>query len=954
MNRTLLFKERTLWLVKGMPANLHLCQYKPSLKKCSLLFSLLIVIGTIVSAQTVLLGTTSTGGVNGGGTAFSITTTGTNYKAFQNFLRAGSSPQGDLVRGSDGNFYGMTYSGGADGAGTVFKITSSGAMTIVKNLNYSTTGAYPTGSLIQGSDGNFYGMTGSGGTKGYGTIFKISLSGVFTVLNHLDNTTTGFNPKGSLVQGSDGNFYGMTFNGGTNNFGTIFKMTAAGAVTIIKHLDNTTGKYPYGNLIEGSPGIFYGMTNSGGAVGYGTVFSLTVSSGTLTVIRSFDASVGTSPYGSLLKSSDGNFYGMTSGAGANYGGTIFKITSGNTFSVLSHFSNATTGSSPRGRLVEGSDGNLYGMTGSGGTFGYGTIFKCSRSTGAITVMRHLNTTTDGGYPYGSLCRSSDGNFYGMTSRGGGSLENGTIFRISSSGSFSVLLRLPDGYRGIYPYGNLLQGKDGNFYGTCTSGGARNGGTLYKLCPTGSFTTLRSLEYSTTGINLQGSLVQGSDGHFYGMTFHGGPSGYGTVFRMTASGSLTVIRSLTSSTGVNPQGSLVQGSDGLFYGMTSSGGSTNQGTIFKINSSGTLTVIKNLDYSSGANPRGSLVQGKDGYLYGMTNSGGTNGQGTIFRISTDGTVFNILTHLISAKGAHPSGSLMQGSDGNFYGMTQTGGANNRGVIFRLTPTGTYSILKSFADSIGSSPRGDLVQGPDGTLYGMTSEGGVHRAGTVFKIKTDGSSFAVLRNFNPATDGGKPLGSLVIQKTTSLVANPQSFSTPVNTTKKVILTGSGATPLTYSISTTPRNGKASISKDTLIYTPAANFTGNDSLYFTANWGCEKSAPAKVKITVTSTTLTLSEVSTTAMNENEIGEEQTKLIIKVMPNPSTTSFTIVTQSKNPQPLHLRIVDGLGRIVEQRSNLSANGTLTVGNNYKPGLYYAEIMQGNERVVLKLVKSSY
>jgi uncharacterized repeat protein (TIGR03803 family) len=202
-----------------------------------------------------------------------------------------------------------------------------------------------------GSDTAFYGMTTRGGNNEQGTIFKITSKGEFTVLKHLDRTTTGGFPLGSLVHGTDGGLYGMTSQGGTADGGTIFKISTAGILNVIKHLSNTTGRQPYGSLIRGSDGAFYGMTSTGGTLQYGTVF---------------------------------------------------KLTPDNIYTVLKNLDGTTTGGAPEGNLVQGTDGTLYGMTPEGGQYKGGTIFKYNLTTKVFTVLRHLNPTVDGGTPYGSL------------------------------------------------------------------------------------------------------------------------------------------------------------------------------------------------------------------------------------------------------------------------------------------------------------------------------------------------------------------------------------------------------------------------------------------------------------------------------------------------------------------------------------------------------------------------
>jgi uncharacterized repeat protein (TIGR03803 family) len=185
------------------------------------------------------------------------------------------------LQGSDGNFYGMTSSSGPTGQGTVFKITSGGTFTLLHSFSNATTdGGNPNGSLVQGSDGNFYGLTQFGGANNHGTVFKITASGTFTLLHSFSSATTdGETPNGNLVQASDGNFYGMTQQGGANSDGTVFKITASGTFTLLHSFSTSTtdGNSPFSSLMQGSDGNLYGMTQQGGASSTGTIFKETIS-----------------------------------------------------------------------------------------------------------------------------------------------------------------------------------------------------------------------------------------------------------------------------------------------------------------------------------------------------------------------------------------------------------------------------------------------------------------------------------------------------------------------------------------------------------------------------------------------------------------------------------------------------------------------------------------------------
>ena len=363
--------------------------------------------------------------------------------------------------------------------------------------------------------------------------------------------------------------------------------------------------------------------------------------------------------------------------------------------------------------------------------------SCLPGTESV-LYSFVGGTTDGADPYGSLIQASDGNFYGMTNAGG-AYGDGTIFEITPGGTETVLHSFTDGMvttDGAYPYGRLIQASDGNFYGMTSSGGLFNLGTVFKMTPAGTEIILHSFDGGADGEAPHGSLIQASDGNFYGMTTAGGVYGAGTVFEITPGGTETVLHSFTGGAdGGTPRGSLIQASDGSFYGTTSGGGvNAGVGTVFKITSAGTETVLHSFGVGTdGVNPMGSLIQASDGDFYGVTNGGGVYGSGTVFKITPGGSE-TVLYSFPGTDGSAPVGSLIQASDGNFYGMTNAGGTNTFGIIFRITPGGSETVLYSFLGGTtdGSGPLDSLIQASDGNLYGMTIGGGASRNGTVFQF------------------------------------------------------------------------------------------------------------------------------------------------------------------------------------------------------------------------------
>jgi len=674
----------------------------------------------------------------------------------------GLQPYANAIQGSDGNFYGTTASGGTSGKGTVFKVTPAGVETVLYSFTGGTTdGVSPRAALIQGSDGNFYGTTSGGGTSNTGTVFKVTPAGVETVLySFAGGTTDGVSPRAALIQGSDGNFYGTTASGGTSGKGTVFKVTPAGVETVLYSFTGgtTDGSVPVAALIQGSDGNFYGTTSSGGASSVGTVFKITPA-GVETALHSFagGTSDGGQPIAALIQGGDGNFYGTTSSGSANNTGTVFKITPAGVETVLHSFASGTDGFGPLAALIQGSDGNFYGTTSSGGTNNNGTVFKITPA-GVETVFYSFSGGTDGSQPQAALIQGADGNFYGTT-LSGGTTTNGTVFKITPAGAETVLYSFDSGPEGQTPTG-LIQGSDGNFYGTTSRGGTSGNGTVFKVTPAGVETVLYSFTGGTTdGGNPAAALIQGSDGNFYGTTSAGGTIGYGVVFKITPAGVETVLHSFAGGTdGIGPSAALIQGSDGNFYGTTSAGGTSGNGVVFKITPAGVGTVFYSFagGTSDGGQPIAALIQGSDGNFYGTTSAGGTSGNGVVFKITPAG-VGTVLYSFAggTTDGVSPQAALIQGSDGNFYGTTYGGGTSGKGTVFKITPAGAETALHSFVRGTtdGVSPQAALIQGSDGNFYGTTFSGGTNNRGTVFEVTAAGVE-TVLYSFGGGTDGTLP--------------------------------------------------------------------------------------------------------------------------------------------------------------------------------------------------------
>jgi len=365
----------------------------------------------------------------------------------------------------------------------------------------------------------------------------------------------------------------------------------------------------------------------------------------------------------------------------------FPVADAQTFLPLYSFTGGHDGENPVAGLIQSTDGNLYGTTTEGGTNGYGTIFRVTKS-GAVIPLYSFTDSYDGASPYSGLTRAGDGNLYGTTTDGGTN-GDGTVFRVTTNGVLTPLYSFTGGHDGADPRGGLVQAGDGNLYGTTADGGTNFDGTIFRITTNGVFTPLYSFTGGHDGTFPEATLVQAGDGNLYGTTYQGGISnfitGYGAVFRITTNGLLTPLHSFTNGDdGAYPVAGLVQARDGNLYGITEVGGTNNYGAIFRLTTNGAFTPLYSFTGGGdGAYPEAALVQANDGNLYGTTYEGGTNGYGAIFRITTNGVLTPLYSFANGADGADPFAGLVQADNNNLYGIAPGGGTNFDGTVFELT-------------------------------------------------------------------------------------------------------------------------------------------------------------------------------------------------------------------------------------------------------------------------------
>ncbi|WP_274474905.1 choice-of-anchor tandem repeat GloVer-containing protein [Mangrovimonas aestuarii] len=638
-----------------------------------------------------LWGMTHRGGVDDAGVIFRADLEGGNQMLRHEFGRnqGGGPMYTKLLEASNGKLYGLTVNGGEHDDGVLFEYDAV-LGSYIKRWDFDdesdVSGGNPYGSLIEASNGKLYGMTHNGGVHNAGVIFEYDpVSNTLSKKWDFDYINGG-GPFGSLIEASNGKFYGMTYGGGENYQGVIFEYDLINNIYIKKYdFNDVDGIYPRGNLLEAVDGILYGMTSSGGSNGFGVLFEFEINTGNYNVELDFDgANLGRMPMGSLIQSSNGKLYGMTYQGGTSNYGVLFEYNHVDDIFAKKVDFVGTNGRSPYGDLLEANNGNLYGVTAQGGTggSGYGTLFEFDITNSELNVKEYFELIETGANPYGSLMQATNGKLYGMAQQGGvavtylgwGEGSSGVLFEYDLFAE-ELIKRIdfnaPDNFGGM-PSGDLLQASNGKLYGLTKYGGNYGNGVLFEIDPvTHDYVKKVDFDGNYMGKFPDGnSLIEASNGKLYGMTKSGGIYGFGVFFEYDFD-SNSFIKHLDFdgvNTGQYPNGSLIEASNGKLYGLTQSGGVNSFGVLFEFNTA-TNTYIKKLDFDGvnlGQYPNGNLVEALNNKLFGVTSSGGVNNYGVLFE-------YDFNTNTLAKKyefdfvNRGPQGVALS-SEGKLYGAT----------------------------------------------------------------------------------------------------------------------------------------------------------------------------------------------------------------------------------------------------------------------------------------------
>ena len=517
------------------------------------------------------------------------------------------------------------------------------------------------------------------------------------------------------------------------------------------------------------------------------------------------------------------------------------------YTVLRSFSSTgDDGRTPRGAMAEDSDGTFYGTTRAGGSSGYGTVFKLNRDGSGYTNLHSFSGTATGGRePWAGLLVGSDGKLYGTTRFGG--LTQGTVFRINKDGNgYTNLHRFSASPDGREPLASLIEGGDGAIYGTTSTGGSNNVGTVFRLDKDGSnyLVLHHCANDGIDGANPWAGVIQASDGLLYGTTRYigaGGGGGYGTVFKLnpTNGSGYTVLKRFTEPLeGQQPFGEVVEGTNGVLYGTTFAGGS-GYGTLFKMEKDGTgfETLRRFSTGAEGRNPHAGLVVGANGFLYGTTYNGGSNNVGTVFTTNPDGTNYRVLHHFLNdgITGADPWAGVIQGGDGALYGTTEHGGSSGAGTVFRLELPCPWSF------------------DPPTVTSGCC--GGTNVTLTVLSTVTNGVCPTLVTRTWQATDcctNTATCSQTVTLVDTSplgmcppvIIAHPQSLTVTQGQTATFSVVASGPSPLYYQWLLNGTNISDATNTSYVITNSLPSDVGFYAVVVTNFFGSATSAPAELK--------------------------------------------------------------------------------------------------------------
>ncbi len=747
------------------------------------------------------------------------------------------APYASLIEDSQGDLFGTTFNGGANGEGSVYEIApGSGTMITLASFN-GDDGLNPDSGVIEDSRGDLFGTTESGGAESDGVVYEVPAGGGAIIDIASFNGTDGEYPEAGLIEDKAGDLFGTALNGGAYGDGVVFEIPAgSNSITDIASFNGSDGESPFGGVVEDSAGDLFGTTELGGAEGVGTVYEVTAGSKTITDLASFDGGDGFSPQSGVILDSRGDLFGTATLGGKFDGGAVYEVKAGSSaITDLVSFQSAG-GWVPFGGLVEDSAGNLFGTTEAGGADNDGSVYELVAGSDSLTELDQFDGS-HGANPEATLLLDPYGSLIGTTINGGAN-SDGTLFEIAPPALEQVVVSpasptltttpspsavtlgaspttlddtavLAGGY---HPTGNItftLYAPDYpsavdtevvkvNGDGTYTTPvayalpatGAVSGvyewtatysGDLNNLPATPNQGSPQLISLASfdgiDGAEPEGGVVEDSSGDFFGVTYEGGADNDGTVYEIAAgSSAITTLASFDGSNGQNPISGLIEDSAGNLFGTAQVGGADNDGVVFEIAAgSDSITDLASFTGADGSVPNG-LIEDSRGDFFGTTLEGGAENDGTVFEIAAGSHTITTLAAFDGGDGDSPSSGVIEDGQGNLFGETTFGGANNDGTVYEIAAgSGTITDLASFngdltLDGQGyTGPTGGVVEDATGDLFGTTNLGGADEDGTIFEVAAGSGVVTTIATFD-GSNGAIPESGVLEDSQGDLLAYP----------------------------------------------------------------------------------------------------------------------------------------------------------------------------------------
>jgi uncharacterized repeat protein (TIGR03803 family) len=722
-----------------------------------------IVILTFLSSasfgQYNLIGTTYRGGENGGGTIFSVSTSGVHETLHDFQSNDGRVPiENHMREGANGLLYGATRNG--DNAPVLFEFDPiSGDYEVLEYFHNSnpTPLTAPHGqfnlnaSYVVTAVSEYYGAFSSGAIYTYDIV-----SDTRTILVDFDPAMHGGQPSNGMFLASNGKYYGGTQNGGANNYGTFWEYDPITDVFSKLHDYNfTNGRNPKGCLVEVG-GFLYGTTLYGGSGGWGTIYKVELATGVYSVIHDFSSY--SSVENGLSMGPDGHLYGVAGYGGANVKGYIFRLNvSSNAVTNVFNFS-GPDGNSPSTELIL--DGSTFlGLSKYGGTYDQGVLYEFDPVALTVSTIYEFDEV-NGLQPIDKPIFHSNGKYYGFTT-GGGKEGSGVIYAYDPNlGTVDVQIDFNHSVLGSKPLGTVVSDGNGKYYCHASNGGVNGSGGLVEFDKNANtLTAIQHFGGAYYDSPYQG-LSMSAAGIIYATVVFGGANNTGFIYSYDPnSTTYTQLYDFDLPTGAYPQAAPVE-FNGILYGTTTSGGSSSQGVLYAYDlNSGIYTVLEDFTYTTASYAAEELLVVGD-KIYGTSQYGGANYSGSLFVYDTTLGIFSVVYDFQSAFNT-PSGGLLLASDGNVYGMCLSGGSNSRGGIFSFDlVSNTFAVEHDFDSTQGNSElMGALVEGDPGKLYSASIDSDTYQ-GIVFEFDIATSTLTVLHQF-AGLAGNYPLGGLFIE-------------------------------------------------------------------------------------------------------------------------------------------------------------------------------------------------